>query len=55
MKWRDVLNVRHGKSKRLGLGVGLGLQGETSGRLGLWQEKKGMVRVRVMRWNGGTS
>ena len=53
MKRPDVLNFCQGKRVRLGLG--LGLQGETSGHLGLWREKKGKVRVRVGRQNGGTS
>ena len=41
---QDVLNFRQGKRERLGLG--LGLQGETSGRHELSPRKKGKVRVR---------
>ena len=56
---RDVMNFRLGKRVRLGLGVGLGLQGETSGCLELSPRKKGKVRVRgrvrVARRDVGTS
>ena len=47
MKRWDVLKSCKRKRVRLGLRVGLGLQGETLGRLKLLHEKKGKVRVRV--------
>ena len=49
MKHWDVLKSCKRKRMRLGLRVGLGLQGETLGRLELLHEKKGKVRVKVVR------
>ena len=49
VKRRDVMNFRLGKRVRLGLGEGLGLRGDLSGRLAILREKKGKVRVRVGR------
>ena len=50
-KRRDVSDFCVRKKVRLGLG----LQGETLGRLEILLKKKGKVRVRVTRQNFGTS
>ena len=49
MQCRDDLNFCLRKRVRLGLGEGLGLRGDLSGRLAILREKKGKVRVRVGR------